>query len=150
MADHKLFIDGEYVDALSGETFTTYDPGTDQPIGEVAKAGREDAQLIGREMVAAMRIECRVLVDPRFVAGRSGRANLRIGNSRRNFSQRVQHHRTGSHASHRVGKLLACVLKIHGPQFASGGPVQIHAGEARPVSRGHKRRVDGHVGSRWQ
>jgi len=44
MADHKLFIDGEYVDALSGETFTTYDPGTDQPIGEVAKAGREDAQ----------------------------------------------------------------------------------------------------------
>ena len=44
MADHKLFIDGEYVDALAGETFTTYDPGTDQPIGEVAKAGREDAQ----------------------------------------------------------------------------------------------------------
>jgi aldehyde dehydrogenase (NAD+) len=44
MADHQLFIDGEYVDAQSGETFTTTDPATGQPIGEVAKAGREDAQ----------------------------------------------------------------------------------------------------------
>ena len=26
MADYKLFINGEYVDAASGETFTTYDP----------------------------------------------------------------------------------------------------------------------------
>ncbi|MCB0971988.1 MAG: aldehyde dehydrogenase family protein, partial [Acidimicrobiales bacterium] len=43
MADYQLFIDGEYVDAISGETFTTYDPGTNQPIGEVAKAGREDS-----------------------------------------------------------------------------------------------------------
>jgi acyl-CoA reductase-like NAD-dependent aldehyde dehydrogenase len=43
MADFKLFIDGEYVDAASGETFTTTDPGTDTPIGEVAKADRADA-----------------------------------------------------------------------------------------------------------
>src|SRR5436305_627318 len=43
MADFQLFIDGEYVDAASGETFTTTDPGTGQPIGEVAKAGRDDA-----------------------------------------------------------------------------------------------------------
>ena len=43
MADYKLFINGEYVEAQSGETFTTYDPATGQPIGEVAKAGREDS-----------------------------------------------------------------------------------------------------------
>ena len=44
MADHKLFIDGEYVDSASGETFTTTDPATEQAIGEVAKADREDAK----------------------------------------------------------------------------------------------------------
>jgi len=43
MADFKLFIDGEYADAASGETFTTTDPATGQAIGEVAKGGREDA-----------------------------------------------------------------------------------------------------------
>ena len=43
MADHKLFINGEYVEAQSGETFTTTDPATGQAIGEVAKAGKEDA-----------------------------------------------------------------------------------------------------------
>ena len=43
MADYKLFIDGEYVDALSGETFETNDPATGQKIGDVAKGGREDA-----------------------------------------------------------------------------------------------------------
>jgi aldehyde dehydrogenase (NAD+) len=44
MADHQLFIDNEYVDALSGETFATYDPGTNTKIGDVAKAGKEDAE----------------------------------------------------------------------------------------------------------
>ena len=44
MADFQLFINGEYVDAASGETFTTTDPATEQPIGEVAKADRGDAQ----------------------------------------------------------------------------------------------------------
>jgi acyl-CoA reductase-like NAD-dependent aldehyde dehydrogenase len=43
MADYQLFIDGEYVDAQAGETFTTYDPGTGEAIGEIAKAGREDS-----------------------------------------------------------------------------------------------------------
>ncbi|MGI8939224.1 MAG: aldehyde dehydrogenase family protein [Iamia sp.] len=43
MADFQLFINGEYVDAASGETFTTTDPATEQPIGEVAKADRDDA-----------------------------------------------------------------------------------------------------------
>jgi acyl-CoA reductase-like NAD-dependent aldehyde dehydrogenase len=44
MADYQLFIDGEYVDARSGETFTTSDPATGQAIGEVAKGGKEDAE----------------------------------------------------------------------------------------------------------
>jgi len=43
MADYQLFIDGEYGDAASGETFTTSDPATGEPIGEVAKADKADA-----------------------------------------------------------------------------------------------------------
>ena len=43
MADYQLFIDGEYVDAQSGETFDTTDPATGQVIGSIAKAGREDS-----------------------------------------------------------------------------------------------------------
>ncbi len=43
MADYQLFIDGEYADAASGETFTTSDPATNEPIGEVAKAAKVDA-----------------------------------------------------------------------------------------------------------
>ena len=44
MADHQLFIDGEYTDALSGETFTSYEPATNSPYAEIAKGGREDAE----------------------------------------------------------------------------------------------------------
>ncbi len=43
MATQQLFIDGEYVDAVSGETFTTYEPATNTPYVEVAKGGRDDA-----------------------------------------------------------------------------------------------------------
>ena len=43
MSDTKLFIDGEWVDAQSGETFPTFAPSTGAEIANVAKAGREDA-----------------------------------------------------------------------------------------------------------
>ncbi len=43
MADYQLFIDGEYCDAASGQTFTTSDPATNEAIGEVAKADKADA-----------------------------------------------------------------------------------------------------------
>jgi len=38
----KLIINGEAVDAVSGETFTTFNPATEEPICAVAKAGPED------------------------------------------------------------------------------------------------------------
>ncbi|HWH31284.1 MAG TPA: aldehyde dehydrogenase family protein [Egibacteraceae bacterium] len=44
MADYRLFIDGEFRDAASGETFQTLDPSTGESLGTVARAGREDAQ----------------------------------------------------------------------------------------------------------
>ncbi|HET9729755.1 MAG TPA: aldehyde dehydrogenase family protein [Acidimicrobiia bacterium] len=44
MAATKLFINGEWVDAASGETFPTYAPSTGEKISDLAKAGREDAQ----------------------------------------------------------------------------------------------------------
>jgi aldehyde dehydrogenase (NAD+) len=43
MAETKLFINGEWVAATSGETFATYAPSTGEKIADVAKAGREDA-----------------------------------------------------------------------------------------------------------
>ena len=43
MADTQLFINGEWVDAKSGETFPTYAPSTGEKIADVAKAGRDDA-----------------------------------------------------------------------------------------------------------
>jgi aldehyde dehydrogenase (NAD+) len=42
MADYKLLINGELVEASSGETFTTYNPANGNKIAEVAKAGRDD------------------------------------------------------------------------------------------------------------
>ena len=43
MADYQLYIGGELCDAASGETFTTYNPGTGEAIAEVAKADKGDA-----------------------------------------------------------------------------------------------------------
>jgi len=45
MAEFKLFINGEFVDAASGETFATHNPGTGEKLADVPKAGREDAVL---------------------------------------------------------------------------------------------------------
>ena len=39
---HQLFIRGEFVDAKSGQTFTTHNPATEEKIADVASAGRED------------------------------------------------------------------------------------------------------------
>ncbi|KAB1141718.1 aldehyde dehydrogenase family protein [Streptomyces luteolifulvus] len=48
----KLFIDGEFVDAADGRTFTTVDPGTAKPLAEVAEASAED---VNRAVAAARR-----------------------------------------------------------------------------------------------
>ncbi len=44
MEHYKLFIDGKFVDAASGKSFETFDPGTGAPIATVARAGTEDAE----------------------------------------------------------------------------------------------------------
>jgi aldehyde dehydrogenase (NAD+) len=49
----KLIIDGQAVDAASGETFTTRNPATEEPICEVAKAGPEDVNRAVRAARAA-------------------------------------------------------------------------------------------------
>jgi len=46
----KLIIDGQSVDAASGETFRTMNPATEEPVTEVAKAGPED---VDRAVMAA-------------------------------------------------------------------------------------------------
>jgi acyl-CoA reductase-like NAD-dependent aldehyde dehydrogenase len=40
--EYKLFIDGEWVDAASGETFETTNPSDGSVVGRVAKGGKED------------------------------------------------------------------------------------------------------------
>ncbi|WP_421617073.1 aldehyde dehydrogenase [Brevibacillus sp. TJ4] len=42
--DAKLFIDGQYVDAISGETFDTINPATNQKLAAVANAGEADVK----------------------------------------------------------------------------------------------------------
>lgn len=42
---HQLFIDGRFVDALSGETLATLNPHDNSPIADVAMAGRADVDL---------------------------------------------------------------------------------------------------------
>ena len=44
MSDFQLFINGEYCEAESGETFETLNPATGESVGTVAKAGPEDAR----------------------------------------------------------------------------------------------------------
>jgi aldehyde dehydrogenase (NAD+) len=45
---NKLFINGDFVDARSGETFVTSNPATEERITEVASAGAEDVDLAAR------------------------------------------------------------------------------------------------------
>lgn len=44
MDHYKLFINGEFVDAASGQTFESLDPGTGAPIATVARAGKAEAE----------------------------------------------------------------------------------------------------------
>jgi phenylacetaldehyde dehydrogenase len=48
----RMLIGGEWVGAASGETFTTYDPATEQPLAEVAAGDKED---VDRAVRAARR-----------------------------------------------------------------------------------------------
>ena len=41
---YQLIIGGQRVDSLTGETFTTYNPATGEPIATIAKASKEDAE----------------------------------------------------------------------------------------------------------
>ncbi|MDF0726506.1 aldehyde dehydrogenase [Cytobacillus sp. S13-E01] len=42
--DAKLFINGEYKESISGESFDTFDPSTNQKLASVAKANEHDAE----------------------------------------------------------------------------------------------------------
>ncbi len=42
--EYQLIINGQRTKSTSGETFTTFNPATGQPIAEVAKASKEDAE----------------------------------------------------------------------------------------------------------
>ena len=41
---HKLLIDGDWVEAASGQTFTTLNPATEEPLAEVAHGQAEDIE----------------------------------------------------------------------------------------------------------
>jgi 1-pyrroline dehydrogenase len=50
VSQQKMFVDGEFVDALSGETMDVLNPATGEVIAEVPKAGKED---VDRAVAAA-------------------------------------------------------------------------------------------------
>src|SRR4026207_674678 len=52
VAQRKMFVDGEFVDALSGETMEVLNPATGEVIAEVPRAGEED---VDRAVAAAER-----------------------------------------------------------------------------------------------
>ncbi|HET9017293.1 MAG TPA: aldehyde dehydrogenase family protein [Thermomicrobiaceae bacterium] len=52
VTEYRLLIGGEFVPAASGETFETFNPATNEVIGRVARAGRED---VDRAVAAARR-----------------------------------------------------------------------------------------------
>lgn len=41
----RMLVGGKWLDSCSGRTFTTFDPATEQPIAEIALAGKEDVDL---------------------------------------------------------------------------------------------------------
>jgi acyl-CoA reductase-like NAD-dependent aldehyde dehydrogenase len=43
-SQHKLLIDGEWVEAASGKTFTTLNPATEEVLAEVAHGQAEDIE----------------------------------------------------------------------------------------------------------
>jgi len=49
----KMLIDGKWVAAASGETFTTYDPATEAPLAEIAAGDKEDVDRAVRAARAA-------------------------------------------------------------------------------------------------
>ncbi len=51
---NRLFINGEFVDARSGETFVTSNPATEEKITDVASAGAEDVDLAVKAARAQM------------------------------------------------------------------------------------------------
>ena len=44
MNNYQMYINGEWCDAASGETYDAIDPALGEPFGKIAKGGREDAQ----------------------------------------------------------------------------------------------------------
>src|SRR6266568_3819306 len=51
---NQLFINGDFVDARSGETFPTINPATEEKIADVASAGPEDVDAAVRAARAQM------------------------------------------------------------------------------------------------
>ena len=70
MSDFPLFIDGQFSEAASGDTFDTNDPSTGVHIGTVAQAGPEDAV---RALTAA-----RAAFEDRRWAGKRGSERSRV------------------------------------------------------------------------
>ncbi|MGI8587475.1 MAG: aldehyde dehydrogenase family protein [Chloroflexia bacterium] len=83
----KLLINGEQVDAASGETFETYSPATDSVLANVAQAGKADAD----KAVAAARAAFDGGKWPRTSAARRGSIMIKIAEIMRKRSDEIAH-----------------------------------------------------------
>ncbi|MCY9373842.1 hypothetical protein MOF34_01455 [Bacillus sp. T17B1] len=50
MKKYQLFINGEWIDSLSGKTFKSINPGTGEVNAIVAEAGAEDVDLVVKHL----------------------------------------------------------------------------------------------------
>ena len=68
----KMLIDGKWVEAASGKTFTTVDPATEEPLAEVPAGDKEDVD----RAVRAARRPSRTVRGARMTPSERGRAHL--------------------------------------------------------------------------
>lgn len=68
--DAKLFINGEYRDAITGETFDTVDPATNKKLAAVAKADERDTKdaidVAKRTFDSGVWATCRLMKERKF------------------------------------------------------------------------------------
>lgn len=74
--ENKLFINGEWVEGISGITFTTIDPATEETIAEIPRGTAEDVDLAVRAAEAALEGEW-----GRMSPGERGRLLIKFANA---------------------------------------------------------------------
>lgn len=128
---YQMFINGEFVDSLSGESFDTYNPATGEVIAKVAKGGAEDVD----RAVAAARTAFDRGKWPRWPVGKRARTLNKIASiMRARFNELVELEvlNSGKSLSAAQGQVSQAIEDF---EFYAGAIVS-HTGQTKPVPGG--------------